>query len=41
MEVKDFETSATKAELKVDQDKKVKHQAFDSSHFCGKSFLRS
>ena len=28
---------ATKAELKVEQDKKVKLQAFDSSYFSGKS----
>ena len=30
---------ATKADLKPEQDKLVKLQAFDSNYFCGKSFL--
>ena len=30
-------TLKTKAELKAEQDKIVKLQAFDSSYFCGKS----
>ena len=30
-------TLATKAELKAEQDKIIKLEAFDSSYFCGKS----
>ena len=30
---------ATKAELKEEQDKIIKLQAFDSSYFCGKSHV--
>ena len=32
-------TLATKTDLKPEQDKLVKLQAFDSNYFCGKSFL--
>ena len=32
-------TLKTKAELKAEQDKIVKLQAFDSSYFCGKSYF--
>ena len=36
-EIAKVATLATKAELKAEQDKIIKLQAFDSSYFCGKS----
>ena len=32
-------TLVTKAELRLEQDKIVKHEAFDSSYFHGKNFF--
>ena len=36
MQIKELGTLATKAELKIEQDKMTKLQTFDSSHFRGK-----